>query len=383
MKLGELCDVVRGSSPRPQGDPLYYGGSVPRLMVSDLTRDGMYVTPQIDFLTDAGAKLSRPMKRGDVVIAVSGNPGLPAILNLDACIHDGFVGFRNLDTKRISNVFLYHFLKANKDKTNSKAVGAIFKNLTTDQLKEIEVPTPDLQTQQKIASILAQADAARQKRKQSNQLTEQFLQSAFLVMFGDPVRNEKGWEVKELRDVVRKDDKVNYGVVQPGDDVRNGIPLIRVGDFIGMEISKENMKRISPDIESQYKRSRIIGDEILLACVGSIGKIALADESLNGFNTVRAVARIRCSALVNRLYLAYYLSTSFIQNYFINQTRTVSQPTLNIKQIEETRIILPPLPLQQKFAALVEQVERLRTKQRESEQELDNLFQSLMQKYFG
>ncbi|MBK8486102.1 MAG: restriction endonuclease subunit S [Saprospiraceae bacterium] len=86
---------------------------------------------------------------------------------------------------------------------------------------------------------------------------------------------------------------------------------------------------------------------------------------------------------MNRNYLAYYFSTPFIQNYFTNQTRTVSQPTLNIKQIEETKIILPPLPLQQKFASIVEQVEQLRVKQRESERELENLFGCLMQRYFG
>jgi hypothetical protein len=65
-------------------------------MVADLTRDGLYATPMIDSLTEAGAEKSRPMKAGEVVMAVSGAPGLAAILSVDACIHDGFVGFRKL-----------------------------------------------------------------------------------------------------------------------------------------------------------------------------------------------------------------------------------------------------------------------------------------------
>ena len=93
MRLGNLCEIVRGSSPRPKEDPRFNGGSVPRLMVADVTRDGKYVTPRIDSLTKEGAALSRPMQKGDLVIAVSGNPGLPAILEIDACIHDGFVAF--------------------------------------------------------------------------------------------------------------------------------------------------------------------------------------------------------------------------------------------------------------------------------------------------
>jgi type I restriction enzyme, S subunit len=84
--VGMLCELVRGSSPRPQGDKRYYGGDIPRLMVEDVTRDGMYVTPKVDFLTQEGAKLSRPMAKGELTMVVSGSPGVPAILNIDACI---------------------------------------------------------------------------------------------------------------------------------------------------------------------------------------------------------------------------------------------------------------------------------------------------------
>jgi type I restriction enzyme S subunit len=318
----------------------------------------------------------------DVVIAWDGANAGTIGFNLHGYIGSTLARLR-INSRKINSKYLGWLLKGKFNYLRSQCTGATIPHISKSVLENISVPIPPIKTQQKIASILEQADAARQKRKQASQLTEQFLQSAFLEMFEDPASNVSGFEIRELKDIVRKDDKVNYGVVQPGDDVPNGIPLIRVGDIDGMKISKVNLKRISPTIESQYKRSRIIGDEIFVACVGSIGKVALSDESLKGFNTVRAVARIRCSEKVNRVYLAYYFTTPFIQNYFINQTRTVSQPTLNIKQIEETKIILPPLLLQQKFTSVVNQVEQLRVKQRESEKALENLFQSLMQKYFN
>jgi restriction endonuclease S subunit len=84
--LGEMCDVVRGSSPRPQGDAKFFGGPVPRLMIADITRDGMWVTPKIDSLTEEGAKRSRPMNAGDVVMAVSASPGLPACARKEAIL---------------------------------------------------------------------------------------------------------------------------------------------------------------------------------------------------------------------------------------------------------------------------------------------------------
>ena len=111
VEIGAISVVVRGSSPRPQGDPTFFGGLVPRLMVADITRDGMYTTPQIDTLTEEGATKSRPMKTGEVVITVSGNPGLPTILAIDACIHDGFVGLREL-RKDVLPEYLYFALLA-------------------------------------------------------------------------------------------------------------------------------------------------------------------------------------------------------------------------------------------------------------------------------
>jgi type I restriction enzyme M protein len=151
-RVDDLCVLVRGSSPRPQGDPKFFGGQVPRLMVADITRDGMRVTPAIDTLTEEGAKKSRPMLAGSVVMAVSGNPGLPAILQVDACIHDGFVGFRDLDAQQLLPEFFYYVLLANKDSNQSQSVGAVFMNLTTDQIREFLIPVPDLPTQRAIVA---------------------------------------------------------------------------------------------------------------------------------------------------------------------------------------------------------------------------------------
>ena len=151
VTLGEFCTVVRGSSPRPKRDSRYYGGPVPRLMVADISRDGMYSTPQIDSLTEEGAVKSRPMKKGDVIIAVSGNPGLPTILAVDACIHDGFVGLREIK-ENVNREYLYWNLLSQHEQNALQSVGAIFKNLTTHQVRKIEVPLPPLDTQQTIVA---------------------------------------------------------------------------------------------------------------------------------------------------------------------------------------------------------------------------------------
>jgi type I restriction enzyme S subunit len=146
-QLGQLCELVRGSSPRPQGDPKFFGGPVPRLMIADITRDGVFVTPKIDSLTLEGAKRSRPMPAGSVVMAVSGAVGLPAILSIDACIHDGFVGFRALKLT-IKPLFLYYYLKQHRTQNRAQGTGAIWINLTTDQVSRFGIPMPPISLQQ-------------------------------------------------------------------------------------------------------------------------------------------------------------------------------------------------------------------------------------------
>jgi restriction endonuclease S subunit len=164
IKLGELGKIIRGSSPRPKGDPRYYGGNVPRLMVADVTRDGRYVSPQIDFLTDEGALKSRPVPKGTLTIQVSGNPGMPAILAVDACIHDGFAALIEINHESISTEYLYFSLLAVAEQNNQMAVGAIFRNLTTSQLREIEVIIPSYGKQLEMVSKM---DMAEQKVKAS------------------------------------------------------------------------------------------------------------------------------------------------------------------------------------------------------------------------
>ncbi|MFG6104863.1 restriction endonuclease subunit S [Leptothoe sp. EHU-05/26/07-4] len=294
MKLGELCEVVRGSSPRPKGDPRFYGGSVPRLMVADVTRDGKYVTPKIDFLTEEGATRSRPMKQGDLVIAVSGNPGLPSILEIDACIHDGFVGLRNLDKTKVLVDYLYRYLLFFKEKIKNQAVGAIFKNLTTHQIAAIDLPLLPLEEQRRIATILDKADAVRRKRQEAVRLTEELLRSQFLEMFGDPVNNPKGWEVLPLGEI----SKVQGGLQVTSKRKPNPleVPYLRVANVYRDRLVLDEIKmiRVTP---SEIKRTQLEkGDLLIVEGHGNseeIGRSSVWDGSISNCTHQNHLIRVR------------------------------------------------------------------------------------------
>jgi type I restriction enzyme S subunit len=181
-KISQVAELVRGSSPRPQGDPRFFDGPVPRLMVSDLTRDGLWVNATTDSLTVEGAKLSRPMPAQSVVMAVSGAPGLSAILNHDACIHDGFVGLRNLSADLLPE-FVAFTLNLLRAKNDQQAVGAVFRNLTTDQVKAMAIPVPPIDLQQRFRTFLLQWQAVQldieKSKRQLSEITNALTIDAF------------------------------------------------------------------------------------------------------------------------------------------------------------------------------------------------------------
>lgn len=152
-------------------------------MIADISRDGMVVTPRIDSLTEEGATKSRPMPAGSVVMAVSGAVGLAAILAVDACIHDGFVGFRDL-RKSVLPDFFYWYLVVNREANRALGTGAIWVNLTTDQVKRFAVPVPPIESQRKFASrmrtVLDHSEHSRTALQVSERLFASLQNRAFL-----------------------------------------------------------------------------------------------------------------------------------------------------------------------------------------------------------
>ena len=160
--LGSIGHVIRGSSPRPKGDKRFYGGSVPRLMVEDVTRDRKFVTPAIDFLTVEGAKHSRPCKRGTLTVVCSGTPtvvGLPSILAVDACIHDGMLALVQLD-QSVEPEYIFYRLTSLQEQLHASAThGGTFVNLTTTGFGAFTITLPTSPEQRAIAGALSDVDA--------------------------------------------------------------------------------------------------------------------------------------------------------------------------------------------------------------------------------
>ncbi|MBP7346848.1 MAG: restriction endonuclease subunit S [Sediminibacterium sp.] len=380
VKIEDLCTIVRGSSPRPQGDPRYYNGKVPRLMIEDLTRDGKYVTPQVDSLTEEGAKLSRPMKKGDLVMTVSGRTGVPAILNVDCCIHDGFVGFREL-SKIVDIDYLFYYLASLTATTSQQAVGAIFKNLTTDQLKNIDIPLPPITTQKRIAEILEAADALKRKDQELIQKYDELAQAIFIDMFGDIMINEHEFGIVKFGDVC---DELFLGLTSKVDYVNEGgFPLIRATDINKGQLSFDKVKFISDEQHRKVTAKRITkrGD-VLISKSGSLGTCAIVDSD-KIFSTYESIFTVRTSSnVLNNIFLVSLVRNPSFQEKLIGGKVGAGVAHLNLNMLREFKFPLPPIGLQEKYAAIAMNIEKQIAATKENNFYSENIFHTLFQKAF-
>ena len=381
VRLENLSTIVRGSSPRPQGDSRYYGGNIPRLMIEDLTRDGKHVTPLVDSLTEEGAKLSRPMKKGDLVITVSGRTGVPALLAVDACIHDGFVGFRNL-SKKINTDYLFHYLASLTEVTNQQAVGAIFKNLTTDQLKSLQIPLPPLETQKRIAEILDTADALRKKDQALLKKYDDLAQAIFIDMFGDPVKNEKGWEVKKLGEVFKTPVKCGpFGSALKREEfVDSGIPVWNMDNIKNYHFKKDSSLYITDDKYQNLKSYSVKNGDIIISRAGTVGKMCVVETSFP--KSIISTNLIKISLDSNSINTYYFISLMKHFGKKIGRLRTGSDngfTHMNTGVLEGLTIPIPPIKLQNIFH---ETLKNIYLQSQNLNTIPESLFNSLLQKAF-
>jgi type I restriction enzyme S subunit len=372
--LGTVAEFINGRAFKP----------------SDWSTKGVPII-RIQNLTNLAAPVNRfegvfdkryAIKNGDLLVSWSATLDVFSWDRGDAILNQHIFNVVP-DSSQVSKPYLLYAIKSVMDELRSKTHGTTMKHITKGPFERTEIPVPPLVEQERLVKLLDEVGALRKLRAQADRRTANLIPALFHEMFGVPFGNAIPYPVKKLSELIRQGDKINYGVVQPGDDVPDGVPIVRAGDFNGMSIDHQHLKRISPEIEKSYSRSRLQGDEILITCVGSIGNVALADPSLTGFNIVRAVARVPLHNQIDRVFVANQLITPELQNFFRKETRTVTQPTLNIRQIEETPIILPPLSLQKKFAERVAEIRALESGQCASRRRLDDLFQSMLHRAFS
>ena len=164
----------------------------------------------------------------------------------------------------------------------------------------------------------------------------------------DPVQAEdhprlpEGWSWMTLEEIVDPARGLCYGVVQPGKDPGDGVPLIRVQDLLGEHIDRESLRRIEPAVNDQYERSRVEAGDVLVSLVGTIGRVATVDTEVGYANIARAVGRVAALAGLGR-WVALCLQAPQLQEWLQRESREVARKTLNLGTLSQAAIPVPPL----------------------------------------
>jgi len=326
------------------------------------------------------------LRPGDILFARTGATTGKSFLIRD-CPHSVFASYliRVQLSKEVYPAYVYQFLQTPSYWSHIAqfTTGSTQGGFNASKLAEIRVPLPPLPIQKQIAAILEKADAAREKRRQASQLTEQFLQSAFLEMFGDPVTNPKGWDVRTLEEVcaeivdcphstpIHSDSITEYPCIRTT-ELRNGNIDWSAMKYVTEETYRERTRRLVPkEGDIIYGREGSFGEAVrapgnVKICLGQRTMLFRADQDI---------------CISEYLWSAIRSESVYRQALRITTGSTVGH--LNVKDVKQFKVLIPSITEQQKFATLVEKVESLRAKQKESGKELESLFNSLMQRAFS
>jgi len=261
--------------------------------------------------------------------------------------------------------------------------GQPFLTLKSARLEKVKIPflngKPDIQIQKQIVAILEKAEALKQRREEADKLTKEYLKSVFYEMF---LKSKEKFEEVELSKVIKK---VTDGKHGDCDNLENsGYYFISAKDIFDGKVHYENSRQIKSEgyLEVNKRVNLEVGD-VLVTNSGTIGKNAIMNDKDKVKRTTfqKSVAIIKPDySLIQSIYLKYFLDT--IIPRLMGTSSGSSQKNLLLKDIRSIEIPLPPLPLQQKFANIVEKVEKLKEKQKQSKEEINIMFDALMQKAF-
>ena len=159
-----------------------------------------------------------------------------------------------------------------------------------------------------------------------------------------------GWENRTLESLCDSSAPITYGVLKPGDYVDDGVPLLQIKDLLNDLSEIDALHRISPELDLEYKRSRIATNDILISLVGTVGRIGLVPEALNGANIHRNLGRIRTN---NYEFLVHYLNSDIAKNRIGLSSSGSSQSALNLSVLRALKVSIPPLPEQRKIAKIL------------------------------
>jgi type I restriction enzyme S subunit len=369
MKLEECVEILSGYAFKSK---LFNenGHGMPLIRIRDVT------SGQTKTFYNGEYSEEYVVEKGDFLISMDGEfkvvewKSKPGLLNQRVCKITP-------NNELIDSRYLLHMLPKELKRIEDTTSFVTVKHLSVKKIKAIQIPLPPLPIQKKIAAILDAADAYRQQTKALIEKYDELTQSLFLEMFGDPVRNEKGWEMKKFGEVGICERGKSKHRPRNAPELLNGpYPLIQTGDVAnsGGYIKEYN----STYSELGLKQSRLWPAGTL--CITIAANIAKTGILTFDACFPDSVVGFKPNKLTNNEYVQTWMS--FLQKIIETSAPESAQKNINLKILRELEFMCPPIEQQAFFAKMISKIEDQKEQVNYSMQKSEELFQSLLQKAF-
>ncbi|CEY29656.1 type I restriction-modification system subunit S [Streptococcus pneumoniae] len=377
VKLGEICEIVTGSTPK-SSNPNYWNGEYKWITPAEISDDDFIVFDTQRKITKLGIEETglKSFPTGTVLLSSRAPIGKVAISGCEMYCNQGFKNF--ICSNKINNEYLYYFFKARKNYLNILGRGATFKEISKSIVSDIEIFLPTYDIQRKQVKVLKKIDKLIYTRKEQLIEFEYLVKSRFNEMF--MLRN---FPLKRLGELV---EEVRYGTSLPA-TLNGKYGYLRMNNITeDGRLNIQNLKHIDVP-EKDLEKYVVRKGDVLFNRTNSlelVGKTCIYeldyDMVIAGY-----IIRIRTkNNILNPRYLSEFLNFPSTKKFLRNIAKgAVNQANINAKELQNIFIPLPPLALQNEFADFVAQVDKSQLAIQKSLEELETLKKSLMQEYFG
>jgi len=385
-KLGEVCTIVSGSTPKTSVTS-YWDGNIKWITPAELNEDTFYIMDSVRHITEEGKEKTglSYLPAGTVILSSRAPIGKTAIAGCEMCCNQGFKNLICSDA--IYNEYLYFFLKSKTDYLNSLGRGATFKEISKSIVESIEIPLPEVNQQKEIAEKFKKLEQLISLRKQQLAKLDELVKARFVEMFGDPadnVNNLPASPMTAICQIIDGDRGKNYPKQEEFSD--SGFCLfLNAKNVTAQGFSFENCTYITEEKDALLRNGKLCRGDVVLTTRGTIGNLAFYDTSVPYENI-----RINSGMVILRMNKQVVSEIFFIEQFKMQldsiKSRIASgsaQPQLPISTMNKIEMILPPIELQNQFAAFVERVSQQKQTVQQSLEKLELMKKALMQEYFG
>ncbi|MBX7282687.1 restriction endonuclease subunit S [Clostridium chauvoei] len=382
-KLNELCEINIGKTPS-RSKSQYWGEGINWLSISDL-KDKFIRKTREQITNEAISECNMKIVPKDtVVMSFKLSIGKTAILKEDMYTNEAIANFP-IKNKELFPEYLYYAIKTlNFDNTDRAVMGA---TLNKTKLNQLRIPYCKLEEQKKIVEILDKAQELIDKRKEQIQALDELVKSQFIEMFGDPVSNPKGWKKVICKDITSK---IGSGATPSGGNSsykEEGISLIRSMNVHNNKFIYKDLAFIDDEQAKKLKNVIIEENDILLNITGaSVARSCIVPSAIIPARVNQHVSIIRCKhEEILPVFLVYQFTNESYQRklWDIATSGGATREAITKQQLENLELIVPPIEIQNKFIEFIKVNDKLKFEMENSLKELEDNFNSLMQKAFN